>query len=122
MQVHYDVDMQLRHFPPSHKSFHFFVFLLTLNTPYLTYKINAMMEVKKATILVASIKRRKKKTNEERGKKLCLCQMRVALSQRLSLVLSPSPLTLFFSKSQTIAFFYIQIFYSSCTYCGVLFS
>ena len=29
---------------------------------------------------------------------------------------------LYFSKSQTTAFFYIQIVYSSCTYCDMLFS
>ncbi|KAL6326128.1 hypothetical protein AAG906_001003 [Vitis piasezkii] len=70
-----------------------------------------MMEVKKATILVASIKRRKKKTNEEGRKIMSSPNERRTLAKAFSGSFSFS-LDFIFSKSQTTAFFYIQIVYS----------
>ncbi|KAL6326133.1 hypothetical protein AAG906_001008 [Vitis piasezkii] len=70
-----------------------------------------MMEVKKATILVASIKRRKKKTNEEGRKIMSLPNKSHTLTKAFSGSFSFS-LDFIFSKSQTTAFSYIQIVYS----------
>ncbi|RVW14259.1 hypothetical protein CK203_113117 [Vitis vinifera] len=78
-----------------------------------------MMEVKKATILVASIKRRKKKPNEEGRKIMSLPNESCTLTKAFSGSFSFS-LDFIFSKSQTTAFFYIQIVYSSCTYCDMM--
>ena len=79
-----------------------------------------LMEVKKATILDAYIKRRKKKTNEEGRKIMSLPNESRTLTKAFSGSFSFS-LDFIFSKSQTTAFFYIQFVYSSCTYCGMLF-